>query len=80
VSGKPVVVELRDGTRADARCGSNRGYFAHRRRHEAVCGDCKAAHYAYQGVLNAARTRALARLAREYPERFHELYAEEKPA
>lgn len=65
---------------ADLRCGSNRGYFAHRRRDEDACEACKAAHYADQAVTAAARTRALARLAKEFPSRFREIYAEERSA
>jgi hypothetical protein len=65
---------------ADPRCGSNRGYFAHRRRNEDPCANCRAAHYDYQGAANAARSRALTRLANEFPDRFRELFAEERGA
>lgn len=64
----------------DARCGSNRGYFAHRRRNEDACDACKDAHYDYQAANNSARSRALTRLAKEFPDRFRELYTDERGA
>lgn len=65
---------------ADRRCGSNKGYFAHRRRGEEPCTACRQAHYDYQAESNAARSRALTRLAKEYPDRFREIFAEEQSA
>jgi cytidine deaminase len=64
----------------DRRCGTNKGYFAHRRRDEDPCAACRQAHYEYQADGNAARSRALTRLAKEYPDRFREIFAEELSA
>ena len=65
---------------ADARCGSNRGYFAHRRRSEDACDACRAAHYEDTAARAAVRAKALRRLAAEYPERFSQILDEERRA
>lgn len=60
-----------------ARCGTRAGYFRHRRAGEETCQDCRNAHVAVNADRDAARQRAWGRLAREFPERWRELYAEE---
>jgi len=59
------------------KCGTSAGYHAHRRRDERPCAACLAARYDSTADRNAARVSALGRLAREYPERFQELYVQE---
>jgi hypothetical protein len=73
-------------------CGTHPGYQAHRKRGEDACEACKAANREYMNDWMARnpekraaykqkaviRDRALERLAREYPERFMELYFEEE--
>lgn len=58
-------------------CGSNAGYFRHYRADEQICEPCRAAHIAINADRDAARQRAHARLAKEQPDRWRELYAEE---
>jgi hypothetical protein len=58
-------------------CGSRAGYFRHRRAGEETCRACRDAEYAANADRNAARQRAYARLAKEQPDRWRELYAEE---
>lgn len=59
------------------RCGTNAGYFRHRRAGEETCADCRAAHVADNADRQAARDRPYARLASEFPERWRELYVDE---
>lgn len=61
-----------------ARCGTNGGYYAHRRRHEDACGPCCEAHTEAQAEANTARARALSRLMRLHPADFRRLYVEER--
>lgn len=73
-----------------ARCGTAAEYQAHRKRGEEPCADCRKAHAAYMSerrkdtavrrhevALEAARVRALWRLARMHRGLFSALYAEE---
>lgn len=61
----------------DRRCGTNAGYFRHRRARETACDPCMSAHRQLDADRNAARQRAATRLAAEFPRRWRELYAEE---
>jgi hypothetical protein len=77
-----------------AECGTQAGYQQHRRLSQTACEPCKAAAREYMRDYNqrnpakktqyktsaAVRDSALERLAREYPERFTELYYEEEQA
>jgi hypothetical protein len=78
---------------AIADCGTTAGYHRHIRNGEEACQSCRDAWAAYHRkyrtqpeqqrkalARNAARTRALNRLAKEYPDRFRELVAEETRA
>jgi hypothetical protein len=60
-----------------ASCGTNAGYFRHRRAGQETCGPCRSAHRRLDSDRNAARQKAASRLAAEHPERWRELYAEE---
>lgn len=76
---------------APSKCGTGGGYQKHRRNGEEACNACKAAQAEYMRQLrqsrpkvydnekrrNAARGRALWRLAEEHEDRFRELYLEE---
>jgi len=72
------------------RCGTYGGYQRHTRRGEVPCAECKKANREYaaarraddavrleQNARTAARSRALWRLAAEYPDRFRQLFIEE---
>jgi hypothetical protein len=67
-----------------ATCGTDTGYKAHRLRGEVACGSCKTAHAIYEyGVTSrrayqAARQRALSRLASNHREEYAALLAEER--
>lgn len=63
-----------------SRCGSNRGYYAHLRAGGKPCSRCKQAHADHYVESNAARARALARLARLHPADYRRLVAEEREA
>jgi hypothetical protein len=74
---------------SDPRCGTWAGYTAHRYVGEDPCDDCRkehaariAAHRAANGrrdrALGKARSRAYTRLAKQYPERFRDLYEQAK--
>jgi hypothetical protein len=58
-------------------CGTRAGYFRHYRAGEDTCQACRDAANAVNADRNAARQRAWGRLAREFPDRWRELYAEE---
>jgi hypothetical protein len=74
-----------------ADCGTDAGYQRHRVRGQEPCELCREAHAAYfrhrrresprlAAAIrrsNRARSRALWRLADEYPERFQQLYDDE---
>lgn len=74
-----------------ATCGSRAGYERHRRAKEDACRACRDAYAAWyreyradnpdqrerELMRNAARGRAVWRLAAEYPERFRQLANEE---
>lgn len=72
------------------KCGTLTGRDIHRRRGEPVCDDCKAAaaqaqrerradpkNAALDARRNAARQRAMTKLAQRHPTEYAELYAEE---
>lgn len=75
-------------------CGTERGYRAHIHNGSEKCQPCKDAHaaemrkqrarrpeaYSREEQANAARHRALARLAAEQPNRFRVIYFEELDA
>lgn len=77
--------------RTDSKCGTYAGWYRHGRRGETPCGPCLAAQRAYhrdylarnpevrerRRLENAARSRAMTRLAAESRARFRELYNEE---
>ena len=72
--------------------GTNAGYLAHRRAREEACAPCREAARVYQAdyraarpaqrrfnaAQNAARGRALRRLAARHPEEFRKLFEKEK--
>jgi hypothetical protein len=81
---------MTDTANPTGKCGTNAGYEAHRHAGTPTCGPCRAAHSAYTTAWRLrpevgahdhrrqkARRRALARLGREYPQRFSELLADE---
>lgn len=73
-------------------CGTYKGYQRHRRRDEQACQPCLDANAARNrnrrandsaarvadAALSSARGRAFRRLAREFPDRWRELFAEER--
>ena len=67
-----------------AACGPDTGYKAHRLRNEDACGPCKTAHAIYEygttsrRAYQAARQRALSRLASNHREEYVALLAEER--
>jgi hypothetical protein len=87
--GDPLVVKP---TQERPPCGTYAGYGAHWRRDEPACDPCKAANSEYHKQRrakdpkvkqreyrrNAVYSKALWRLAREYPKRFTELVEQYK--
>jgi hypothetical protein len=71
-------------------CGTSAGYLRHIRAGTPACDECKAAHTLYMRLWRArggmvstrqyaeARARALARLARNHPAEYRQLYREER--
>jgi len=79
------ATELRCGDRR----GTSAGYMAHYYVGEAACDDCctghaaqvaqhRAEHGRHDRLLGKARSRAYARLSKEHPDRFRELYEQAK--
>jgi hypothetical protein len=73
-------------------CGTDKGYQRHRRRGQEPCESCRQAHRQYMADFRAgrahdahgresararARSRALWRLANEYPDQYAAIYLEE---
>jgi hypothetical protein len=65
-------------TRTAAQCGTDSGYHAHRRRGEATCADCRAAHSAAGRTYKLAAERARRRLAAEFPAAYRQIFKEEQ--